>query len=112
MLPTENRLKNSEEFRFVKLRGYSVGTNYLLISYFNRKDDKATRFGFVVTRKIDRRAVVRNRISRLMREAIRKNLDNIKKGYDVVLVARSDFETMNDCDREVARILKKAKLIS
>ena len=46
-----------------------------------------SRFGIVTSKKVGN-AVVRNRAKRQLREVIRKNLDNLLPGYDVVVVAK------------------------
>jgi ribonuclease P protein component len=51
------------------------------------KGDRPPRFGFTVTKKIGN-AVVRNRIRRRLREAVRKAEGNAEKATDYVLVAR------------------------
>jgi ribonuclease P protein component len=46
-----------------------------------------TRLGITVTRKVGR-AVVRNRIKRLVREVVRRNRRRIAPGLDMVWVAK------------------------
>lgn len=48
-----------------------------------------SRFGFVVSGRVGK-AVVRNRVRRRLREAIRRRLAQIEKGYDVVIIARPE----------------------
>lgn len=48
------------------------------------------RFGFVVSKKIDKRAVVRNRIRRILQEAVRQNLTQ-GSGKDMLFVVRQSF---------------------
>ena len=47
-----------------------------------------SRFGFSVSRRIGN-AVVRNRVRRLMREAVRLQRDLVSPGWDVALIARA-----------------------
>ncbi len=51
------------------------------------KVDQAPRFGFTVTKKIGN-AVVRNRIRRRLREAVRRSEMHAEKATDYVLVGR------------------------
>lgn len=50
---------------------------------FNNLD--YNRFGFVVSKKIDKRAVVRNKIKRVLRECVS---DFLQGGTDIILVAK------------------------
>lgn len=49
-----------------------------------------SRFGFVVSKKIDKRAVVRNRIKRVLRSAVRDFLEN-GQGMDVIFIAKQQI---------------------
>ncbi len=46
------------------------------------------RFGITVTKKVDRRAVVRNRIKRRLRAAAASALHRARRDYDYVLIGR------------------------
>ena len=73
MLPQDERLKTSREFTTIYNLKRSVA-NPLLILYVGRKKaDPAipTKVGFVVGKKVHKRANKRNRAKRLMREAYR-----------------------------------------
>lgn len=52
------------------------------------KDPKDLRFGFIVSTRIDKRATVRNRAKRVLREAVRLRLEKFPLGHDVVFVLR------------------------
>lgn len=59
-----------------------------------RSDDCAPRFGFTVTKRVSKSAVVRNRIRRRLREAVRLHADDAARaGTDYVLVARAEALT-------------------
>lgn len=48
------------------------------------------RVGIVISKKIDKRAVVRNRMKRLIYSIIQEIWKNIQPGYDVLFVIRKD----------------------
>lgn len=62
--------------------------------YFNLKTqpntEEKSRFGFVVSKKIDKRAVVRNRIKRVLRSCIEENAEKIREGYDFLFVLKKE----------------------
>ena len=73
MLPANERLKTSREFTTIYNLKRSVA-NPLLILYVGKEKTDAsvpTKVGFVVGKKVHKRAVKRNRAKRLMREAYR-----------------------------------------
>lgn len=57
----------------------------------DRGDDKAPRVGFTVTRKVGN-AVVRNRVRRRLREAVRTHAaGDMRPGKDYVIVGREEI---------------------
>jgi ribonuclease P protein component len=88
MLPRENRLTSDYYFRRVRNKGTRVNTPLFGLSYLRKRTPSASRFGFVVSTKIDKRAVKRNRVKRLFREGVRSVMDEVKDGYDVVFWVR------------------------
>lgn len=69
-----------------------------------------TRFGFSVGKKIGK-AVVRNRVRRLMKESVRTL--RVKSGWDIVLIARkgtasADYHKLRGA---IGGLLKQARLL-
>ena len=58
-------------------------------------------------------SIVRHRLSRLIREVARLNMDKIEKGYDIVIVARTDLKNKNYFETRDAfmHLLKLHKLL-
>jgi ribonuclease P protein component len=79
------RLRKREEFRAVA-EGPRVSRPGFVLQALKRNDGPA-RFGFTVTRKIGN-AVMRNRIRRRLREAVRMAGGKAADGTDYVLIAR------------------------
>lgn len=48
------------------------------------------RFSFTVSKKVDKRAVVRNRVKRRLRSCIEGIFDDLKKGYDMVFLIKKE----------------------
>lgn len=47
-----------------------------------------SRFGVVVSKKIDKRAVARNRIKRLFRDVLGKLIGSIMPGHDILIIVK------------------------
>lgn len=112
MLPRHNRLRKTNDFKKVFDRGLFV--NDKCISFKVAKNDlEVSRFGFIVSSKVSKKAVVRNKVKRWLRAAMSEYLAQIKSGYDVIVITRpdianSDFHEIKDM---VNRLLRRSKLL-
>jgi ribonuclease P protein component len=86
VLPKQHRLTRSRDFARVRRRGRSAKTPVLAL-YVLPVRTQDLRAGFSVSKKVGK-AVVRNRVKRRMREAVRHRLADIRPGQDLVLIAR------------------------
>ncbi|OGZ24068.1 MAG: ribonuclease P protein component [Candidatus Nealsonbacteria bacterium RIFCSPLOWO2_01_FULL_43_32] len=112
MLPIQNRLKKKNDFGriFKKGRGFEDRVLSLRLAKNNLA---VSRFAFVVSLKVVRKAFLRNKIRRRLREAVKANLSKIKTGLDVVFFARPGLAVKNskEITEFVERLLKRAELI-
>lgn len=78
MLPKQYRLKNKKAFDATYKQKQAVSDNLLTMYIGKKKTDTAfpTKIGFVVSKKLHKRATKRNRIKRLVREACRLEIKN------------------------------------
>jgi ribonuclease P protein component len=87
LLPRAQRLRAARDFKRVYKSGRSIVRPALVLYvYLNRGREK--RIGFSISKKIGG-AVERNRIKRKLREASRSIIDQLKPGFDAVIVCRS-----------------------
>lgn len=65
------------------------------------------RFGFVISKRIDKRASVRNRIKRVIRSCIEELQDKITKGYDMLFIIQKKAlgEDRNTYLNEIKKLL-------
>ncbi len=94
MLPGRYRLKNNRSFNYIYRKGKSVGGRVSVLLYTEARG--SLMIGFSVSKKIGC-SVVRNKVKRRMREAVRSFLPELKSGHHLIFVARSsiisaDFE--------------------
>ncbi|MFA4836918.1 MAG: ribonuclease P protein component [Dehalococcoidia bacterium] len=70
-----------------------------------------SRFGFIVSKKVGKKAVVRNRVKRLLREVAR--VTPIEQGWDVMIIARSEAAgaRYRDIERAMLSLLNRANLM-
>ncbi len=116
MLQKKYRLKNYSAF-IATYRQNNAISDKIVCVYFGKKstDDKIVpRIAFVVGKKIHKRAVVRNRIKRLMRENFRKILTSpdfsfIHEYTSIICVAKKSAIEANyyDIKNSFERILNK-----
>jgi len=97
-----SRLKKSAEFACLQAKGARVYSKHFLL-LIAKSDRPSSRLGITVTRKIDRRACVRNRLKRQLREIFRLNRERFKGSFDILVIARQNASQCNyrDIKREI-----------
>ncbi len=109
MMERQHRLVRSSDFARVRKQGRSWAHPLLILSV-GRNELGASRFGFVVSKRIGK-AVIRNRVKRQLREAVRRHLAEVPQGWDYVLVARLPIveAPFAEIDSAVAHSLARAR---
>lgn len=86
MLPRENRLPSSQIKSVMRTGRRESAEEVQLICTQNNLP--VSRFAFVVPKSVDKRAVTRNRVRRILRESVRLLLPTIVPGLDGVFLVR------------------------
>ena len=105
------RVQENERFQEIRRRGRSYSEHRLVLCALPN-DLPYSRFGFSVSRRIGK-AVVRNRIKRRIREAVRLKMGQIQSGWDLVFIARNPIRDadFHQIDAACARLLRRASLL-
>jgi ribonuclease P protein component len=83
-----HRLLRRQDF-VITAAGLSRASKSAVVQSRNRGDDGPPRIGFTVTKKLGT-AVVRNRVRRRLKEAVRTSAaDRLRPGFDYVFIGRA-----------------------
>lgn len=109
MLNSKYRLKKKINFARIEIDGAMHQSKSFGMGIYDRRDDEPSCFGFIISTKISKKAVVRNRIKRIMSEVVRKNLKKIKNGYDVLFLIKPSIVKLDKLllEKEVYEIIIK-----
>jgi len=112
MLKKANRLTKQKDFDLVLKQGQGIKNRVCFIK-FKANQVGVTRFGFIVSKKIAKSAVKRNKIKRRLRHIVKENQNFFKQGVDIAFlpnlnVLEIDFAILK---QEVEKTLKQAGLL-
>lgn len=83
------RLRRAADFAHLRSVGKTLRGAFFTLAY-TPNGLLHNRYGVITGKRIGG-AVIRNRVKRRLREALRLNHDQIVIGYDIVLIARPDM---------------------
>ena len=90
MIDRTHRFQGHGSLRFVYQKGQTIRGPFCALKYIVNNRRRNYRIAVVVSRKVHKSAVVRNRIRRRVYEIIRTESSRIERPYDLVLTAYSD----------------------
>lgn len=115
MFARRYRLRRDADVRRVRSRGRASADGPLVARILPNDLDPAQNRYTVIAGKRCGKAVQRNRLKRLVREAVRQMHPDLKPGYDVVIICRGTVEEMPglaEAQRSIKRIFRRAGLLT
>lgn len=105
------RLRNREDFQRVYREGRSFANSQFVVYWRRREEPGPFRLGVSVSAKLGK-AVVRNRMRRMVKEIVRLNADKLQDQVDLILIVRKPALEMSfwDMEKSVLHVLRKAGL--
>lgn len=92
--PPTARLTKPEEFRQVFKKSKKYFFKEITV-YCHRQNLDNSRLGLAVSKKVDKRAVTRNKIKRIIRESFRFHQKQLT-GWDIVVVAKPAINNLTN----------------
>lgn len=116
MLPKINRLQKNKDFERIFKKGKFFKQDFLTLKVFPNNLQNS-RFGFIVSSKVSKKAVLRNKIKRWLRVAILLQLNQeklsgeIQKSTDIIAIIKPGVEIKNfqEIKEVIDKIFKKIK---
>ncbi|MFA5025879.1 MAG: ribonuclease P protein component [Candidatus Shapirobacteria bacterium] len=118
MLKKINRISSKKEFAEVKINGEMKAAELFSIVYLNLPlipslinggENKLLinncKFGIIVSKKISKKAVLRNQIRRRLMEAVRLNMDIFPEGFRGIFLVKKNI--LGKSEMEIEECLKK-----
>lgn len=115
MIQKSHRFHGQRALHFVYQRGYVVRGPLLSLKFVRNERIKTHRAAVVVSRKVSKSAVVRNRIRRRIYEVLRSIEPQISAPYDLVfLVSSEELSTIEhpSLQAALAALLTKAGVLA
>jgi ribonuclease P protein component len=114
MVDTTHRFQGHNSLRFAYQKGRIIRGQYSSLKYIKNTRRDTYRVAVVVSRKVHKSAVVRNRIRRRVYEIVRSLQPRIAEPYDLVFIIYSDQLSVlpaSDVRYAIVGQLEKAQVI-
>ncbi|ELS33212.1 MULTISPECIES: ribonuclease P protein component [Pseudanabaena] len=113
MLPNQNRLRRREDFAKVYANGDRYRGTYLNLRILFDSNIPLTRIGIVVSKKVSKLAVTRNRFKRQLRAIFRQLLSQLRCGLQIVVTvttvqSKPSYQELWD---DLKNLLARAKVL-
>ncbi|MEN9226425.1 MAG: ribonuclease P protein component [Thermostichus sp. HHBFW_bins_43] len=114
MLPARHRLRDRRAFQALYQEGQRRSSSSLTVLFRPGEPGIPSQVGLVISRKVSKSAVRRNRLRRRLREILRPLCPRLKTGYRLLLIPKASLLTYSwqELSAEVHRLLQKADLLT
>ncbi|MEI9913701.1 MAG: ribonuclease P protein component [Candidatus Saccharibacteria bacterium] len=115
MIAQANRFHGHNSLSMVYRKGQTVSLGLASLKHLPIRTGKKYRLAVVVSRKVDKSAVVRNRIRRRVYEAMREKYPKFNKNVDIVItIHNNQLATMKSSEFNdlIDQLLIKSSLIN
>ncbi len=113
MLKSQNRLTTNFEFNITRKYGKPIDTAYAKIIYLKPTNYTGpTRIGIVTSAHFDKKAVVRNHVKRLFREAFRLGLEDLPQNLWISVYPKQSAkeQSYENINTEIIRFIQKVAI--
>lgn len=106
-------LSKKKDFEAVYKKGKRTHGEFVTV-ITSKNEINISRFGVIVSNKVSKKATERNKIRRRISEIIRQNLGLLKKGLDVIIIAKIQIldKKYEDIESEILKLFKKQKILT
>lgn len=115
MLAATNRFHGHGSLKYLYKNGTAVRSHWMTIKYIANPRRKTTRVGVVISKKVHKSAVGRNRIRRRVYEILRHELPSFTGVYDITVIIISSeaiTATHDDLSSMVKDMLQQTPVYS
>lgn len=107
MLPKEAILKKRKDFELVMSMGKMYQSPLFGMLTYEGDEVMEKRFGFIISKKVSKKAVDRNRIKRLLAESVRRNISKFKEKMWVVFLAKKEIigKKYEEVEKEILKCI-------
>lgn len=114
MISFKHRFHGHNSLRFVYAHGKTVRSSFVAVRVAENSHRSLYRCAVVVSKKISKSAVKRNRMRRRLYEIVRKNEQNIVASYDIVVTVYDErVATLpaSELEDTVLKLLEKSGVL-
>ncbi len=114
MLTHKHRFHGHGSLRYLFHNGHTARSRHLIVRYTPNKTRLHSRVAVIVSKKVFKQAVKRNRIRRRVFELVRQHFDQLNGSYDLTITAISPEVLLlpsHDLARELGSVLGSAGML-